>query len=381
MKRRPRALFYSQHLVGVGHYYRVRELARALSADFEVHVINGGRRIPGAPLPAGVALAMLPPLFRQPETGELAALDEEPLADVLERRLARVVETVRGLAPDLFVVEYFPFQRWELATEILAAIDCARASNPRLVVCCGVRDVPRAPEETLADSVIATLNARFDYVLVHGDERVTRLQDHFPRLSEVRIPVLYTGYVSQGSPVAAAPGRHVVASAGGGVDGFELLAAAARTWRELVDRGMVEERQLIMFAGPFMPQRDRAALEPLCAKARVMLRSFSDDFLACLAAAEMSISRAGYNTCANLLESRVPAVLVPSGLVSDQAFRARRLADMRLAEVVDPSDLERALPEAMVRCLQRGRVRHAIALDGAEFMRSFAARVCGLARA
>jgi predicted glycosyltransferase len=379
MKRRPRALFYSQHLVGVGHYYRVRELARALVADFEVRLIDGGRRIPDAPLPDGIGLVMLPPLFRRPEQNELATTDGTPLAEALERRLARVAETVRDFAPDLFIVEYFPFQRWELATEILAAIDCARAGNPRVVVCCGVRDVPRAPEEALADPIIATLNSRFDYVLVHGDEQVTRLQDHFPRLSEVRTPIVYTGYVSRELPASEARGRHVVASVGGGVDGFELLAAAARAWRELVGGGRVEDRQLVMFTGPFMPAEERAALERLCADARVVVRTFSDDFLACLATAELSISRAGYNTCASVLEARVPAVLVPSRLVGDQAFRARRLADMQLVEMVESTDLARSLPDAILRCLRRGRARHAISLDGAAFTRRFAAGVCGLA--
>jgi predicted glycosyltransferase len=378
----PRVLFYSQPLVGVGHYYRVRELARALSRDFAVHLIDGGRTISGVEPPDRVALTRLPPVFRDPTTGHLATTDETPLPEVLGSRLSLLVETVRAFAPDLLVIEYFPFQRWELATEILAAIDRARASNPRVVVCSGVRDVPRTPSEALADSVISTLNARFDHVLVHGDDRVTRLQDHVPRISEVRIPILYTGYVAPRIPpgAGAAGGRYSVVSAGGGIDGFELLAAAARAWSELARSGAVDGRRLVMFTGPFTPERDCLALRRLCAETDVVVRPFSDDFLSWLAGAEMSISRAGYNTCASVLEARVPAVLVPGRLVSDQVFRARRLAAMHLAEVVDQDDLAERLPVAMLRCLARPRVEHTIALDGAEFMHSFATRVCGVAR-
>jgi predicted glycosyltransferase len=379
----PRVLFYSQPLVGVGHFYRVRELARALSRDFEVHLVDGGRTIPGVRPPDRVALTQLPPVFRHPATGELAATGDTPLSEVLGSRLSIFVDTVRAFAPDLLVVEYFPFQRWELATEILAAIDCARASNPRVVVCSGVRDVPRAPSEALADSIISSLNTRFDYVLVHGDDRVTRLQDHVPRISEVRTPILYTGYVSPRIPPGAdaAGGRYSVVSAGGGVDGFELLAAAARAWRGLARRGAIGDRRLVMFTGPFTPKRDCLALQRLCADTQVVVQPFSDDFLSWLAGAEMSISRAGYNTCVSVLEARVPAVLVPGRLVSDQVFRARRLAAMQLAEVVDEGDLEEGLAAAMLRCLARQRVEHTIALDGAEFVRSFATRVCGLAPA
>jgi len=65
----------------------------------------------------------------------------------------------------------------------------ARRLNPKLLVCCSVRRCPRRPRtRDECEKIAAALNEYFDYVLVHGDERITRLEEHFPDVASIKCP-------------------------------------------------------------------------------------------------------------------------------------------------------------------------------------------------
>ncbi|MBX3024932.1 hypothetical protein KF840_08470 [bacterium] len=99
---------------------------------------------------------------------------------------------------------------------------------------------------------------------------------------------------------------------------------------------------------------------------RVRVRPFGPEFEAVLAAATLSISRAGYNTCAALLRARTRAVLAPDPIMSEQTFRARRCADLGLAHVVEGDAPSREMLVAAMRAAIDGPPpRHDFALDGA----------------
>ena len=72
--------------------------------------------------------------------------------------------------------------------------------------------------------VVPALNLYFDAVLVHGDSQLSRLEDHFPWVSDIGIPVVYTGFVSERLEDASRPddalNRYVLVSAGGGAEGL-----------------------------------------------------------------------------------------------------------------------------------------------------------------
>jgi len=377
---RPRVLLYAQGLVGVGHSVRIREIARTLSVDFDVHLIDGGRSVAEAPLPPRVGVTRLPPVYRDIRTSRLAAVDGEPITAVLRRRQMALDAAVCRFAADVLVIEYFPFQRWELSDEIVGAIVRARRLNPKLLVCCSVRDVPRRPRtRDECEKIAAALNEYFDYVLVHGDERITRLEEHFPDVASIKVPVVYTGYVARKAPLSPAPdpaqdpsSGDVVVSAGGGIDALELMSTSAAAWKRLVARGDVGDRQMVFFLGPFTPRGDCRQLRELSAGGPFHVRPFSDDFLCRLRGTALSVSRAGYNTCTDILGTSVPALLVPGTHVGDQVFRAQRFAERRLAATIALGDLDAdRLAEALLEAMNTQHVRRDVALDGAEFTQAF----------
>jgi predicted glycosyltransferase len=334
-----RVVLYCQPLTGLGHYVRTLAIARELAAAHDVHVASGGRPFPGARDAPGVRFLDLPVLWR--EGGRVVGAP-------LEERARRLAGEVARLRPDVLVIEHFPFSKWELAGEALAAIEAAGGAK----VVCSHRDIALKSDERAC----ATLRERFDALLVHGDPAVTRLDEQLPWAGEIPVPVTYTGYVCGRAPGTVAPAARILVSAGGGVEAETLVAQCAEAWR-----GAGDDRPLVAFTGPFLGEDAFARL-----RARADVRRFTEDLAAWMAASDLSVSRGGYNTCVDILVSRARALVVPSPRMSDQRLRARRLAELGIVETLAPEDVTpEALLAAMRRALARPRPEHAIALDGA----------------
>ena len=362
-----RIVFYSQHLVGVGHHFRNRQIIRALADEYDVYFVDGGRSVPGATLPTSVQIHHLTPVFKDLITGCLTSETGCNIQTVLKARKRALNSLITRVCPDIFIIEYFPFARWELADELLSAIDTGQSINLDIRIICSLRDVPRRIQEV--DRVFSILNHHFHALLIHADPQVTRLEDHFPHTNKIHIPVHYTGYVTEplnGVDRGFGKQNIVLVSAGGGADGYDLIKPCIKAWQRLSQRGVVEDRKMVIFTGPFMPQTQYDALERLCKGGPFHIDRFTSHFLHWMRCADLSISRAGYNTCMNILETRTRAILVPGSLVSDQEFRAYRLSELGLANTLLPKDVTTdTMSRAIVNALSSAPPVHNIALNGA----------------
>jgi predicted glycosyltransferase len=105
----------------------------------------------------------------------------------------------------------------------------------------------------------------------------------------------------------------------------------------------------------------------------MILERFRGDFQNLLRNCHASLSQAGYNTTLDVLQARARAVLVPfaEGGETEQALRARLLAERGLVQVVDAQALSgpegaTLLAQAIERALAApAPVLGALVLDGA----------------
>jgi predicted glycosyltransferase len=280
------------------------------------------------------------------------------LAGVLAARAAVLRDVVHETRPDVLVVEHFPISRRSHRDEIMGAIE---AAGPARIVA-SVRDVvlPSSSDTPPEDELVTTLDTHFDCLLVHGDPQVTRIDEQVTWARNLTIPIVYTGYVSAAaprpSPEAEALRPFVLLSGGGGNETADLALPCIEGWSD--------PRTLVVFAGPLASDGLLAELEGRAAGRRVMVQRSTGDLASWMAAADLSISRAGYNTCVDVLSARTRAVLVPSAKMSDQRLRATRLAALGLATMLAPEDLTPArLREAMAAPSPAPAVT--LALDGA----------------
>lgn len=367
--RRLNVFIYVQHLSGVGHMIRAQQIGLALAARHRVRILDGGRPLP---FPRALQAVPVPALVRR-EKRTVPIDSSLTLGQALLLRRRHLAAMLREHRPDVILVEHYPFSKWELGPEIIALLDMARQVNPAVTVAASLRDVclrtSQEPAEDYEKPVLALLDRYFDALLVHADPALCQLQDYFAASDCIAIPVFHTGIVAaavaQPGPRPSAVEPWIVASAGGGADRAGLLTRMVNAWRRLRAQGHTGGYQLRLFCGVdgFPAQVPELAAED----PSIIAMGFDPDFAQWLQGAALSVSCAGYNTCANLLVTGTPALLLPDPAMSDQAERARLLAARGVAvQVPAPDEEGDLLAELVLRNLGRGRVQHGIRLDGAQ---------------
>jgi predicted glycosyltransferase len=352
---KPALLFWCQHSVGLGHLARAHALCAKLVERFRVVLVCGGALPDGIGAPAGVEVVALPPLGIGP-TGAFASHDPGlSTADAWDVRRARLLATYEAARPSVVLVELWPFGRARFGRELLPLLEAARRDGvPAL---CSLRDIlvnRRDDQREHDERACALANAHLDGVLVHSDPRFARMEQTFAPHRRLRIPVHHTGFVVADRPLPSGGRREgVVVSAGGGRVGEPLLGAALDAQRILWPR---TGRPMRLIAGPLMPPADRDSLARAAATVPGATLFGSVTGLGSeLDRAAASLSQCGYNTALELLQARVPALVVPYATPEEdeQLRRARRLARLGAVRMLEP---ERLAPQALARAI--------LALDG-----------------
>ena len=368
---RPKLMLYVQNLLGIGHLRRAAAISRAaVLGGFDVTFVSGGMPIPGLDV-GGARFHQLPPVRTEDDNFKvLVDAEGSPIDDDWKaRRRDGLLAAFDEIGPDILLTELFPFGRRQLRFELLPLLERARARvNPPKIIC-SMRDIlvtkPRADRN---QEIVDTIEAYYDHILVHGDERVITLAETFPMHERIGHLLSYTGYVLTPSEVGdSGEGGtgEIVVSAGGGAVGrvtmpevFRLRAKTSlgdRPWRFVTGHHMPEE----IF-------RDLQARAP----DDVIVERSRPDLPAVIERADLSISQAGYNTIAELMAAGTPAVVIPfeGGVETEQRLRADLLAARGHLQVVPENDLHaRGLDQAMRGALAAGRRPLSdVGLDGAE---------------
>lgn len=346
--RARRVFFYVQHLLGIGHLVRASRIAQALhKAGLEVTLVTGGGPVQGFP-PIGIRHVQLPAVLAS-NSGFSALVDADgnPVDEAFqEQRAARLLQAFQTAEPDVVIIEAFPFGRRQMRFELMPLLEAVRQATRKPLLLSSVRDILQENRKPGRDQeTISLIQNHFDGLLVHGDENFVRLEETFPRAAEFAELIHYTGLVAPETPEPAADGFGVVVSAGGGAVGAGLIEAALHAQRILQDA-----REWCVIAGPNLPNAEFDRFSAL-APANVTVVRFRPDLPSLFAAAELSVSQAGYNTVCDLLRARCRAVLVPfaAGGETEQTVRAEKLARLGLAEVVPEAEVSGEAIAAAVR--------------------------------
>ncbi len=372
---------YCQHVLGIGHLFRSLEISRALSAHAVV-LITGGAAL-DLTLPSHVREFRLPPLMMDETFSELHSHESDQVLETIKIRRREQLERIfQKEKPDVFLVELYPFGRKAFRFELDPLLAGLRSGNPpSCLVFCSLRDilVDKTDAEKHEGRAVQTLNRWFDGLLVHADPAVITLETTFSKTDAISIPIVYTGFVCPKTPEASASMRQrlglkpeeklVVASAGGGKVGGPLLTAVIAAVQQINSQ---KPLRLQVFTGPFLESRDFDRLRS-AQNEYIQVERFTPDFPAYLAAADLSISMAGYNTCMNILAAGVPALVWPFSQNREQGLRAAALARKGLLGILSDRDLSAQPLAGCIRsALQQNRTAKTdIRLDGAEATRQW----------
>lgn len=379
-------IFYCQYVWGMGHLVRSLEFARAL-LDHEVTLIAGGQDV-DLDLPEHINFVRLPALFMDEMfTTLIAGEADKPVAQIKQARQEILYTLFNKKQPDVFIVELYPFGRSIFGFELEPLLEDIRAGKFGPVKrVCSLRDILVEKKDPVAyeKRVIQKLNRDFDALLIHSDENLLGLNETFSREDKINIPVVYTGFITQqADPAGGRNLRHdlnvsseqklIVASAGGGRSGYKLLVSVLDACETLGDR---LNFRLEVFAGPFMEQNE---FDQLAARSvpGIRIQRYTRRFLDYLYAADLSISLAGYNTCMNLLVTRVPALVYPYSRQREQPMRVDKIKNLLSMKILNDDDVRPAeLSQHIIQMLdQKKNVKPLpIDLDGAANSANFLRR-------
>jgi predicted glycosyltransferase len=356
-----RFLFYSHDGLGLGHVRRNLCVASALAEmvpQASILVATSAEEAELFGIPPGVDVLKLPGL-RKVDNGRYASrrlpMDFDEIRSLRAHLLAAAVESLR---PAVVLVDKHPFG---VGGELLPALRAAQQAGARAVL--GLRDVLDDPaavrSEWDAQGVFERIPDYYDRVLVYGQTDVLDPRRAYAFPDAVATLTRFCGYVvsaerggarEEGTTLRATDRPLVLATAGGGEDGFALLstfieASAGASW------------QGIAVSGPQCPPERAQALRTLATVAGVAFRRFVPKISLAFPSLDGLVSMGGYGTLVEAVASGVPTICVPRVRPRrEQLIRARAFADFGLLRLLDPEQLQAdVLRGAIESALAAGR--------------------------
>jgi predicted glycosyltransferase len=363
----PTIVLYSHDGFGLGHLSRTTFLARCIrDREPEADVLI----VTSSPAAHRVADLQQFEYVKLPAVTKTGVERYRPhslrmdLDSVVALRSALLLAIVQEVHPNLLLVDHRPLG---LKKEVLPALCWIRERSPETRTVVGLRDVVDEPQTVIQDwnanGIYDVLEHLYDDVLVYGEQSVCDSTLEYAMPEPVARKVSFTGYLGRRAAsrsrdevrgsLELRSERLIVVHAGGGGDGFSLLANYLRCTEQLPS-----DVYSLVVTGPLMHHGEKARLWDAAASLPVKLVEYQEDLASCIAAADLSVSMGGYNTMCEVLSAGVRALVVPRVFPRrEQYIRAQHLAACGLITVVLPTSLSPEKLAAAVRSSLHSRHR------------------------
>lgn len=375
----PKILLYSHDTFGLGHLRRSLAIARRLGEDIpRAHqLLITGSMVAGAfSLPPRLDMIKLPALTKRTGGAYKARVLPLSLKQTIAWREQMILQAVINFKPDLVLVDKVAAG---VQGELLPALRYLRTYSPHTRLVLGMRDIEDSPAATRrewAENGTPYLHTHvYDAILLYGDQELFDPVTAYDMSEAAAARLIPCGYLRprlECRPAAEvrreldAEGRPlIVVTVGGGGDGYTIL----RTYLEMVQtwNGPMPFTSLLV-TGPLMPRSKRLALRRLANGQNVRLIEFTPDLVSYVAAADLVISMAGYNSVCEIMAMGQRSLLIPRGHTrAEQRMRAELLARRGLAHMLPPEQLgPERLRQAIAEALAAPRPTPSLNFNGLE---------------
>jgi predicted glycosyltransferase len=271
--------------------------------------------------------------------------------EILHLRKQLISHVLLNYAPDIFLVDHMPHGAMG---ELLPALEAIKHSRIHTQVVLGLRDILDSPDVTIerwkVEGAYDVIERYYARILVFGMQDVYDVAEKYQIPEDERKKVFYCGYVTNLATAVNAPKLRarflanqssdvplVVVMAGGGADAYPMMSMLFDALPKVLEN---QPCVLAVVTGPFMPIDLIADLTGRSIGYPVHMMESVNDSLSHIAAADLVISMAGYNTTVEILRMKKPAILIPrAGPSAEQRTRARLFAEKHWVDMIDPDDL------------------------------------------
>jgi len=350
-----RIALYGHDTYGLGHLRRNMAIADRLSADSaaaSILALTGSPFVHLFRFSQNVDYIKVPAVTKAGDGSYVPRSLRLSLGAVTQLRSRVIFAALSAFRPHVFLVDHAP---QGMSGELLPALRDLRRQGARVLL--GLRDIVDDPRTVRAawrrERIYDLLDWAYDEILVYGDEEFFSPVEDYALPAGVAAKVRFAGYIARGEPLAPAAvvrARHglgdgpvVVVTAGGGGDGYELLANCAAAGQRRGNRPF----KLVLVSGPLLcPRKFERLRLAVAGDPNVTLLQFVPDMASLIAAADAVVAMGGYNSVTEILASARPALLVPRVHPRrEQLLRAERLARRGLVRMLHP---EHAKPERLL---------------------------------
>ncbi|MCC6537725.1 MAG: glycosyltransferase [Bryobacterales bacterium] len=346
-----RVMVYSHDTFGLGNIRRMLAVSDHLLQAVpgaSVLLVTGSPMVQAFRMRQGLDYIKLPCLSRVGKDEYSAKSLGTGIGQLMQLRSELIAAAAREFDPDVLLVDKKPDG---VKHELRPALQQIRRRRPDCRIALVLRDILDAPDSTRASwrerKHFETLRAYFNAVLVLGTPDIFDAAQEYGFPRDIRRITHYCGYIRRPSPapadvaalrselLAGGESKLVLVTPGGGEDGYALVKNYVAG---LAPRPDVHS---LIVCGPEMPTAQRAAIAAMVNQhPHVTVTEFQGDMFACMAAADLVVSMAGYNTVCEILSLNQRAVTVPRvAPVQEQCIRAERLQQLGLIEAIHATQL------------------------------------------
>ena len=337
-----RIAIYYNYLSGIGHNLFVYSIAMQIKRkmpDSELLIICGGKRIRGFKFPQGAKILYL--LSLEAESGLFNGL-RGPTGMALDSvkgiRARKLFKIVSEFKPDIFITEHFPFGRHNFNFEILPTLRLIKKKMRHTLVLSSLSVLgARTEREKRQKFVFNIINKYYDYILIHTDEGITKLDEDYSFVGAIKDKVIYTGYLNyrfsdlnktnriKKNLSSIGNKKLIVVNVGGGRDGHQIINKVIKSEKYL-NQGK-KKYFFMIFSGPNLSKDSYFEIQKLTKdNPLILLKRFCFDISPIIGLADLSISMGGYNAAMDMLITKKPTIFFPRLTDPEQTNRLKKLS-------------------------------------------------------
>lgn len=349
-----RIAIYSQDGFGLGHMQRTTSIAwelYRLRPEASILTFSDSQLGQFFPISPHHDYIKLPSIAKEGPGNWKATHLRMSFPEILQLRKEILSNTLLNYSPDIFLVDHMPHGAMG---ELLPALEAMKHFALQTQNVLGLRDILDSPEVTInrwqvegAYDVIERFYAR---ILVFGMQDVYDMAEKYQLPEGAVKKLFYCGYVANldhernaysirarflaGKP---ADTRLIVVMAGGGADAHQMMSTLIEALPKVHEN---QPCSVAVITGPFMPVELIADLERRAGRLPIQMFEAVTDSTSYIAAADLVIAMAGYNTSVEILRTKTPAILIPrEGPSAEQRTRAKLFSEKRWVDMIDPDEL------------------------------------------